>query len=145
VIREAEHEDLTELLRLSAELGYTPDFPVMEDNFDRIRDDKDHMLWVFTDNRNKPLGYIEFAPYITIYKPPIVDIIGLVVSGDQRGKGIGKTLVHAVTDWARKNDYSGVRLVSNVKRKDAHRFYENLGFVNRKDQKNFQMLFRDEE
>lgn len=48
---------------------------------------------------------------------------------DMRGRGIGQLMInHAIS----RGRYKGARLVqlmSNAARKDAHRFYESLGFV----------------
>jgi Predicted acetyltransferase len=58
-----------------------------------------------------------------------------------RRQGVGAKLLHAVEEWAKSTGAAGVRLVSGYSRTGAHRFYEALGYSNRKDQKNFVKYF----
>ncbi|TWF56586.1 GNAT family N-acetyltransferase [Neorhizobium alkalisoli] len=47
---------------------------------------------------------------------------------DMRGRGIGAQMIAYAIEEARRHDCRVVRLTSNMKRIDAHRFYERLGF-----------------
>ena len=47
---------------------------------------------------------------------------------DCRGQGIGGLMMRYCIDKAKADGLSHVRLTSNAARKDAHRFYEKLGF-----------------
>ena len=47
---------------------------------------------------------------------------------DMRGKGIGAKMIEYCIAGARKRGVRLVQLTSNAARKDAHRFYERLGF-----------------
>jgi len=47
---------------------------------------------------------------------------------DMRGKGIGEAMMRFAVDAARAQGFSRVQLTSNKDRKDAHRFYERVGF-----------------
>jgi GNAT superfamily N-acetyltransferase len=51
------------------------------------------------------------------------------VASPHRGKGIGEEIVRAAIDIARKEGCAMVQLTTDKSRKDAHRFYERLGFV----------------
>jgi GNAT superfamily N-acetyltransferase len=51
-----------------------------------------------------------------------------VVSAN-RGQGIGEEIIGAAIDIARREGCSMVQLTTDKSRKDAHRFYEKLGFV----------------
>lgn len=46
-----------------------------------------------------------------------------------RGKGIGTQMMAWVLEEARKRQCRRIQLTSDKRRKDAHRFYERLGFV----------------
>ena len=48
---------------------------------------------------------------------------------DMRGKGIGTAMMRFAIEQARAADARLVQLTSNKARADAHRFYEQLGFV----------------
>ncbi len=47
---------------------------------------------------------------------------------DMRGKGIGAAMINHCIEEARAKGMRLVQLTSNAARKDAHRFYERLGF-----------------
>jgi GNAT superfamily N-acetyltransferase len=47
---------------------------------------------------------------------------------DMRGQGIGAAMINFCIDEAKSRDMRMVQLTSNAVRKDAHRFYERLGF-----------------
>jgi GNAT superfamily N-acetyltransferase len=68
---------------------------------------------------------------------PHCEINGLVIDQDHRGMGIGKLLVDKIKQWAREKNNSKIGLHCNVKRTEAHLFYEHLGFEEIKQQKNF--------
>ena len=44
-------------------------------------------------------------------------------------------------EWAKENNCYGIRLTSNVKRKEAHSFYEKMGYKSEKEGKYFIKLF----
>ena len=46
-----------------------------------------------------------------------------------RGRGVGAAMMRFAIEKARGADVSLVQLTSNAARKDAHRFYARLGFV----------------
>ncbi len=48
---------------------------------------------------------------------------------DIRGRGIGAAMIGYAVDRARTEGMRLVQLTSNAARKDAHRFYERLGFA----------------
>lgn len=50
------------------------------------------------------------------------------VRSDQRGGGLGKQLIEWAVDTAREHGAALVQLTTDASRKDAHRFYERLGF-----------------
>ena len=68
---------------------------------------------------------------------PHCEINGLVIDENYRGKGIGKLLIERVMQWAKEKGNANLSLHCNVRRTDAHKFYEHLGFKEVKQQKNF--------
>lgn len=48
---------------------------------------------------------------------------------DMRGRGIGAAMIDFAVERARHDGMRLVQLTSNAVRKDAHRFYERLGFT----------------
>ena len=55
-------------------------------------------------------------------------IEGVRVSADHRGSGIGQLLMEDAIGRARAASCSLVQLTTDATRKDAHRFYDRLGF-----------------
>jgi GNAT superfamily N-acetyltransferase len=51
------------------------------------------------------------------------------VAASHRGKGLGREIFMAAIELSRSEGCSLVQLTTDKKRADAHRFYENLGFV----------------
>ena len=51
----------------------------------------------------------------------------LAVSPGHRSRGVGRALLDAARDWARKRGASHLELDSSDARADAHRFYEREG------------------
>ncbi len=56
-------------------------------------------------------------------------IEGVRVDRAARGKGIGEALFRHAIELARQHGCGLVQLTADKRRKDAHRFYERLGFV----------------
>lgn len=54
---------------------------------------------------------------------------GVHVAHQHRNQGIGQMMMEWAIAEAKKNGCRFVQLTSNKQRKDAHRFYERLGFV----------------
>jgi GNAT superfamily N-acetyltransferase len=53
---------------------------------------------------------------------------GVVVTATRRGQGIGRAMIQEAMHLAASAGSYKLALSSNIKRKDAHRFYESLGF-----------------
>ena len=51
------------------------------------------------------------------------------VATPYRGKGIGEEIIRAAIEMAREAGCAMVQLTTDKSRKDAHRFYERLGFI----------------
>jgi (aminoalkyl)phosphonate N-acetyltransferase len=74
------------------------------------------------------VGWIDAALEHHLQSEPVVTIGGLVVSEDMRGNGIGQQLCLAVEAWAAQIGVTAVRVRSQQKRTDAHRFYARDGY-----------------
>jgi ribosomal protein S18 acetylase RimI-like enzyme len=55
----------------------------------------------------------------------------LVVDENYRGQGIGKKLMSKIEEIATGNQCSQIELDSSFHRKEAHRFYERIGYKSR--------------
>jgi GNAT superfamily N-acetyltransferase len=61
---------------------------------------------------------------------PQAEVGGLVVDEGYRRRGIGRLLMQQAEQWACEKGCWAVYLRSNVVRKDAHAFYEGIGYSN---------------
>ncbi len=55
-------------------------------------------------------------------------IENVIVDASARGSGVGSAMMRWAVEEARVHGCSQIKLTSNTKRTDAHRFYERLGF-----------------
>ena len=121
---------------LSKQLGYPLSVEQTLQNINAVLQSKDHTAFV-AEYENKIVGWIGASQAIMIEVMPHCEINGLVIDQDHRGMGIGKLLVDKVKQWAREKNITKLGLHCNIKRKDAHLFYEHLGFAEIKQQKNY--------
>jgi len=59
---------------------------------------------------------------------PFMVIENMIIDQDYRGKGIGKELMMYLENIARDRNCYYIIFVSSSKRKDAHRFYQSMGY-----------------
>lgn len=138
VIRQARSDDMIAIVAMFASdvVGGHGDSsePALEPTyraaFDWIDASPDNTLWV-AEQGGEVVGTYQttFVRSLTGRGASSLIIEAVHTRHDQRGSGIGAVMMnHAITQGRQL----GVRLVqlsSNVARKDAHRFYQRLGFV----------------
>ena len=135
-IREMNANDAIGVNALSKQLGYPLSIEQTLQNINEVLESKDHTAFV-AEYENKIVGWIGASQAIMIEVMPHCEINGLVIDQDHRGMGIGKLLIDKVKQWAREKNNSKIGLRCNVKRTEAHLFYQHLGFTEIKQQKNF--------
>jgi GNAT superfamily N-acetyltransferase len=64
-----------------------------------------------------------YADILSIRYGPRCWLQDLIVTSGHRGKGTGKTLLDAASQWANERGCTHLELASGEGRKDAHRFY----------------------
>lgn len=135
--RKAKIEDLTEIVRMLADdfLGATRERyenPLPESYikaFDEIDADKNNELIVAeADGEIVGTLQITFTPSISFQGGKRATVESVRVDKKHRGKGIGKELMNWAIARAKTENCITMQLTTNADRKDAHRFYENLGF-----------------
>ena len=78
------------------------------------------------------VGWVHATDRRLLQEPAVLEIGGLVVAEESRGRGVGQRLVEAVNRWGRQRGHTQLLVRSNVTRSDAHGFYEGLGFIRAK-------------
>jgi len=136
-IREARAPDVPALARLAGELGYPTDEAQMRRRFERVVPDPEHRVFVAVNTTGDVIGWVHV--YLTSWLATDVrgEIAGLIVDSTARSRGIGQRLLEAAEDWTKRHGAAVLSLRSNVIRKDAHRFYERLGYTVTKTSLNF--------
>jgi len=123
--------------RLSEQLGYPLSVTEIENNIKEVMNAEDHTAFIAFHN-GKVVGWIHAFKCVFLESNPFIEIGGLVVDEEHRGKGVGKKLIEKIREWSMAKDVHCIRVRSNVKRKEAHQFYLNNGFTEVKEQKVFQ-------
>ena len=119
------------------ELGYDVNLDIVKKQIRKFTNDNKHNIIIGFENEQtrKIIGFVHAELYESLYMDTGLNILGLAVDSNFQGQGIGKKLMSSIEDYALKNNISYIRLNSNVRRIDAHRFYESIGYVCDKTQK----------
>ena len=128
-IRAAESGDADALAALMTELGYKTRSSEMKMRMETILVDQRYRTFVAVE-QGRVCGMIgTFCYYSYEHNGPGGRIIALVVASDSRGRGIGRRLVaRAESDFAQR-DIRRVAVNARLERKEAHEFYERLGYT----------------
>ena len=137
-IRSIAEQDAEAINALSAQLGYTMPGEQTLANIRSVLGTKGHHAFVAI-LENKIIGWIGVAEALQIESAPFCEIRGLIVDERYRGQGIGKLLIEKVNQWSKETGNKTLRLRCNMIRKEAHLFYQHLGFKEIKEQKVFEM------
>lgn len=135
-IRKIKDTDYNGIYLLNQELGYSYAVEKVKERIIYITENTKDIILI-AEQCNKIIGYIHGSPYELLYSDSLINILGFVVKENFRSTGVGNKLINALECLAKKNRYTGIRLVSGFNRLNAHRFYQKHGYVYRKEQKNF--------
>jgi GNAT superfamily N-acetyltransferase len=135
-IRQMTVEDAAAVNLLSKQLGYPLSLQQTIGNINAVLKSKDHIAFVAV-SEYKIIGWIGAAQAIMIEVNPHCEINGLVIHEHYRGNGVGKLLIEDVKLWAKEKGNDTLSLRCNIKRTEAHLFYEHLDFAEVKQQKYF--------
>ena len=130
--------DAQEIQRISKiVLGYDVDLDIVKKQIEKLTNDNKHNVIIGFENEqtSKIIGFVHAELYESLYMDTGLNILGLAVDSNFQGQGIGKKLMSSIEDYALKNNISYIRLNSNVRRIEAHKFYESIGYVCDKTQK----------
>ena len=137
-LRRATAADLDALIALLADdaisasrgdTGAAEDRPAYERAFAAIDADPAQQLLVATiDDTVIATMQLTVIPGLPRVGASRLQIEGVRVSGDQRNRGIGASMIRWAVAQAPTLGATLVQLTSDAARVDAHRFYERLGF-----------------
>ncbi len=136
-IRNATISDVSDITKLSGQLGYSPSESEIQERLSTMLNSKDHVIYVAFVSNKKIVGWIHVYESKRVESSSFAEIGGFVVSELVRRKGIGKMLLKAAENWTIQNKLTMLRVRSNIKREDAKVFYSNMGFSVSKQQRVF--------
>ena len=126
-VRAATAGDASAVAALLAELGYPIDAADVAERLGAIRSERGEVLLAVGGDAS-PVGLISLSKHSAIHVAGSVGYItALVVTARARGGGVGRTLVDAAFDWARRNGCVRLSVTSAERRADAHAFYPRCG------------------
>lgn len=140
-IREAtadDHAAISDILRVGY-AGFEPDTPYLREVLEPSRWADRASATLVADDRGAVVGVVAFALADSSLHEPVVPPMGdasfrfLSVAEPARGRGVGRVLVEACIDRARRAGSRRLAIFSMAFMTDAHRLYERMGFRRRPD------------
>lgn len=145
MFREIKTADAPEVVGIcKAALGYDVDVEKVKKQIEKLTNDKEqHIIIGYEDkNTRKIIGFVHAQTYESFYSDRGLNILGLAVNPNFQGRGIGRKLMNKLENYALDNNISFIRLNSAMKREEAHKFYEHIGYTCDKVQKRFIKVFK---
>jgi GNAT superfamily N-acetyltransferase len=127
LIRRLTADDAEAAAELCSQLGYPSSPGDLRERIDEMSRTTDRVAFAAVVD-GEMVGWIDAAMERHLQSPASAVIGGLVVREDTRGLGVGRRLCLEVEEWARSKSVPLVRVRSQVKREDAHRFYLRDGY-----------------
>src|SRR3979490_533972 len=120
-------DDAEAAAELSRELGYPSPAEDLRERIEELSGTADRVAFAAVID-GQIVGWIDAAMERHLQYAASAVIGGLVVRGDMGGVGVGRRLCVEVEEWARSKSVAVVRVRSQIKREDAHRFYLRDGY-----------------
>jgi PhnO protein len=103
--------------------------------FDRIYLEYLHtqltLMYVAVQNGNEIVGFISCKGQSLLHHEGLVfEIQELIVTTSHQGKGVGRRLIDALKPELIQLRAKSIEVTSNKRRKEAHAFYQSVGFLN---------------
>lgn len=135
-IRKAALKDAESIVELSKELGYNPGTNDIRAKLDKFELSPHEMILVA--EYDKVIGWMHISTVEPLESNPFVEIRGIVVYKEHRGKGIGTLLIKEAEKWAIEKGVKKLRVRTNIKREETRQYYRKLDFVPVKTQEVFE-------
>lgn len=130
VIREAHQQDISALIILMEQLGYPTTEEAIKVRLDALQQHEDYQIFV-AEVDEQVIGMIGLIRELRFERDGVhVRVGSLVIDEQQRGNGIGRSLMQAAEGWAGSVGAQAIALNSGnrYEREGAHAFYRKLGF-----------------
>ncbi len=126
-VRPAKAKDAEDIARLATELGYPSATQEVGARLKLILQNPEHAAFVAV-KAERVIGWVHVFVKHLLESDAEAEIGGLVVDARHQRGGAGRLLMQRAEQWAGAKGLRSVYLRSNVIRKDAHAFYQKLGY-----------------
>jgi GNAT superfamily N-acetyltransferase len=126
-IRRLTVDDAEAAAELSSQLGYPSSPGDLRKRIEELSHTTDRVAFAAVVD-GEMVGWIDAAMERHLQYAASAVIGGIVVREEMRGQGVGRRLCVEVEEWARSQSVPLVRVRSQIKREDAHRFYLRDGY-----------------
>lgn len=128
-VDDMQEPDLVDVQKLAEQLGYTLAFEDLKSRHQTLSRSIHHKLYVARTSEARVIGWIHVGQEMSsLLTGERADIGALIVDSEHRSNGVGRLLLEKAEAWARSQGLRLVRVRSNTKRTDAHRFYQREGY-----------------
>lgn len=136
IIRLATEHDISDLVKLSNQLGYENDGDSIRRALDYHNNAPYHAVFIAKEESSSVIGFLSIAGmHHFVAKQLKFRITSLVVDASYRKRGIGKTFLQHAEKFAMSHNGCLMELTSSLYRKKdgAHDFYQKHGYANNGD------------
>jgi len=127
-IRLASQDDAKQIAHLCEQLGYPVSAQHLQQRLANLLPQRNHALFVAERPGEPLLGWLHIYRCLLVHTDPEAQIGGLVVDAAVRRSGAGHRLMQAAEQWAREQGCCAIYLRSHITRRDAHQFYQKMGY-----------------
>jgi PhnO protein len=131
-IREAKGDDASDVKRLIDELENNVSDPqIFESIYQEYVADPDMLMFVLEQGQQEIHGFVSCKGQRLLHHQGLVfEIQEMIVSSSHQGKGFGRLLFQKIQEEVVARGAIALEVTSNKRRKEAHAFYESMGFRN---------------
>ena len=131
IFRSATSADTQAIALLLSDLGYPSSIDAIRLRYENIFDHNDYKTLLAIDNYGSVVGMVGMLQSLSYeHNGKYVRILAMVVSQENRNKGIGKLLINEAELWAKEIGADKIVLNSGNRqeREGAYIFYHKMGF-----------------
>ena len=89
------------------------------------------LLQVLVCNETEIIGFISCKGQALLHHDGLVfEIQEMIVSAAHQGKGLGRKMIDLIREEVKGLGAKSLEVTSNKRRKEAHAFYQSVGFLN---------------
>ncbi|HOX41220.1 MAG TPA: GNAT family N-acetyltransferase [bacterium] len=137
IVRQAKIEDSAEIVELVKGLEWELTADEVAGRLKQVLEKPSEYGCFIAEDEGRLVGFANAIIKIEMHSGYQARVDGIVVDDNCRGKGVGRKLMEVLENWAKENGSKTMKLNSNVKRIEAHQFYEKIGYTKAKEQASF--------